>query len=203
MTTTTHAKLSQQAIVTAARQIAREEGEAAISIRKVAKSLNAGTMSIYHYIESREDLLVAMLDRVALEIEYPPPHEKSEQDVIAVLSALYESFKSEPWIIDALTRYDSASVHILPFVERVFVGLERMGFRDDELDELYWVMIEYTFGKVMSERPLNKPRSKAREEEFSQAFAKHPTLSRVDSEEGFLPGSYERGLRRILGVYGR
>ena len=44
-----------------ALQIADDEGFAAVSMRRVAARLEAGTMTLYHYVQSKDDL-VALMD---------------------------------------------------------------------------------------------------------------------------------------------
>jgi AcrR family transcriptional regulator len=62
------ATLSREIIVRAALEIADTEGLAAVSIRRVAAALGARTMSLYTYIDSKDDLLDLMADEVAGEV---------------------------------------------------------------------------------------------------------------------------------------
>lgn len=54
--------LSRDEIVRAALAVADAEGPQAISMRRIARELNAGTMSLYWYVSSKEELLDLMLD---------------------------------------------------------------------------------------------------------------------------------------------
>jgi AcrR family transcriptional regulator len=60
--------LSRTAIVEAALEIADTEGVDVVSIRRVAAALGARTMSLYTYIDSKDDLLDLMTDQVAGEL---------------------------------------------------------------------------------------------------------------------------------------
>jgi AcrR family transcriptional regulator len=60
--------LSRTAIVDAAVEIADAEGISVVSIRRVAAALGARTMSLYTYIDSKDDLLDLMADQVAGEL---------------------------------------------------------------------------------------------------------------------------------------
>jgi AcrR family transcriptional regulator len=54
--------LSIDAVVEAATSIADAEGLDAVTMAAVAQRLSFTTMSLYRYVESRQDLLVAMVD---------------------------------------------------------------------------------------------------------------------------------------------
>ena len=51
-------------IVAAAIAVADDEGPEAVSMRRIARELGAGTMSLYWYINSKEELHRLMLERV-------------------------------------------------------------------------------------------------------------------------------------------
>jgi AcrR family transcriptional regulator len=58
------APLSEAAIVDAALAVARTDGLAAVTMRRVAAELDTGAASLYVYVRNRNELLRAMLDRV-------------------------------------------------------------------------------------------------------------------------------------------
>ncbi|MFI6514055.1 TetR/AcrR family transcriptional regulator C-terminal domain-containing protein [Spirillospora sp. NPDC050679] len=68
-------KLTREAIVAAAIEIADAEGLEAVSIRRVAAELGVRAMSLYTHIDRKEDLLDLMYDEVAGEalVEGEPP----------------------------------------------------------------------------------------------------------------------------------
>jgi AcrR family transcriptional regulator len=63
--------LTREAIVRAAILLADAEGLDAVSIRRVASELQARAMSLYTYIERKEDLFDLMADEVAAEVLVP------------------------------------------------------------------------------------------------------------------------------------
>ena len=65
--------LSRAEIVSAAIGVADAEGAEAISMRRIARELRAGAMSLYWHIGSKEELLDLMLDALEAEIEVPEP----------------------------------------------------------------------------------------------------------------------------------
>ena len=69
------APLSQAAIVDAALAILTAEGLQAVSMRRVAATLDTGAGSLYVYVDGRDGLLEAMFDRIiaAVKLETPDP----------------------------------------------------------------------------------------------------------------------------------
>ena len=55
-------RFSRQQIAAAALEIADAEGFEAVSMRRIARSLGAGTMSLYRYITTKDDLLALVGD---------------------------------------------------------------------------------------------------------------------------------------------
>ena len=70
------APLSEAAIVDAALAVARTDGLAAVTMRRVAAELDTGAASLYVYVRNRDELLHAMLDRVAGEVPLVKPDPK-------------------------------------------------------------------------------------------------------------------------------
>ena len=92
-------------IAAAALRIADEEGIAALSMRRVAADLGAGTMTLYHYVNSKADLLALMTDAVMAEMLVP-------EDALtggwrAGLSAIAHRTRTvllrHPWAVTGLT----------------------------------------------------------------------------------------------------
>jgi AcrR family transcriptional regulator len=55
-------RFSREQIAAAALAIADAEGFAAVSMRRVATELGAGTMTLYHYVRTKDDLVALMDD---------------------------------------------------------------------------------------------------------------------------------------------
>src|SRR5215813_14275324 len=64
-------QLTRQKIAMVALAIADKEGFEAVSMRRVAQELKVGTMSLYHYVNDKNDLIAAMDDALMSEILLP------------------------------------------------------------------------------------------------------------------------------------
>ena len=58
-------------IAAAALAIADSEGIDAVTMRRVARELGAGTMTLYHYVRTKDDLLALMSDALLGELIVP------------------------------------------------------------------------------------------------------------------------------------
>ncbi|MET4783352.1 TetR/AcrR family transcriptional regulator [Glaciihabitans sp. UYNi722] len=94
--------LSTGRIVQAGIELADEEGLAGLSIRKLAQRLNAGTMATYRHIESKDELVILMVDEALGE---PPTKLRSSEGLRAGLTAwasgMSRRYGAHPWLLDA------------------------------------------------------------------------------------------------------
>ena len=64
-------QFTRDEIAAAAVKIADEEGFDALSMRRLAAELGAGTMTLYHYIHTKDELLALLNDSVMGEVVIP------------------------------------------------------------------------------------------------------------------------------------
>ena len=65
-------RFTREEIAGAAVHVADTEGIDALSMRRLATELGAGTMTLYHYVRTKEELLALVTDTVMAEILLPP-----------------------------------------------------------------------------------------------------------------------------------
>jgi AcrR family transcriptional regulator len=96
-------RFTREEIARVALAIADEEGIEAVSMRRVAGELGAGTMSLYHYVQSKDELLELMHDAMIGEVLVPegelPADWRGALTAIAMRS--FATFAQHPWAIEA------------------------------------------------------------------------------------------------------
>jgi AcrR family transcriptional regulator len=92
--------LSRDEIVRAAIAIADAEGPDAISMRRIARELRAGAMSLYWHVGSKEELLDLMLESLYAEIEVPEPSGDWRADLRAFACRYRAVMLRHPWAMD-------------------------------------------------------------------------------------------------------
>ena len=97
-------KLTREQIAEAALAIADREGFEAVSMRRVAAELGVGTMTLYYYVKTKDDLLTLMDDAIMAEIVVPPDRlPRSWRDgLVAIAHATRDVYLRHPWALRAL-----------------------------------------------------------------------------------------------------
>lgn len=94
-------KLSREQIAQAALAIADSEGFAEVSMRRVAAELDVGTMTLYYYVRTKDELLSLMDDALMGEVVLPP--ERLPRGWRAALTAIArisrDVFVRHPWAL--------------------------------------------------------------------------------------------------------
>ena len=103
--------LSRAAIVDAALRIADAEGIGVVSIRRVAAALGARTMSLYTYIDSKDDLLDLMADQVAGELLIDGELPDDWREAITLIArSEREAGLRHPWLVEMVYHRSHAVV---------------------------------------------------------------------------------------------
>jgi AcrR family transcriptional regulator len=63
----------REGIVDAGLRVLAHEGADGLSMRRVAEELGTGPASLYWHVANKDELINLLVDRVASEIELPPP----------------------------------------------------------------------------------------------------------------------------------
>ena len=121
-------KLNVRKIVLAAIELADLEGLAGLSIRKLGKQLGFTTMAVYRYIESREELLILMLDTA---LGPPPDTIRAASTWQETLSRwgqeLFKRYLLHPWLLDVPIVGPPTTPNHLQWVEDLLAGMESTG----------------------------------------------------------------------------
>jgi AcrR family transcriptional regulator len=114
------APLSENAIVDAALAITRAETLDAVTMRRVAADLDTGAASLYVYVRNRDDLLRAMLDRVAGTVPLVAPEpERWREQVHDLMREFRDALEAYPGLASVLTGD-------VPTTENVLAGAESL-----------------------------------------------------------------------------
>jgi AcrR family transcriptional regulator len=92
--------LSRDQVVRAAIEFADEEGLEAMSMRRIAARLGAGTTSLYWHVPSKDALYELMFDAVMGEIDLPERlTDNWREDLRALARSDHVLFQRHPWLI--------------------------------------------------------------------------------------------------------
>jgi len=96
--------LSRDLIAATALEIADREGFEAVSMRRIAEKLGAGTMTLYHYMRTKADLLALMDDAIMAEALVPAGELPTDWRgaLAAVARRSRDAYLRHPWAFYAL-----------------------------------------------------------------------------------------------------
>lgn len=89
-------------VVDAAVALADAEGLAAVTFRRLAAGIGAGTMSLYTYVPDKDRLVDLMVDRVGGALAEPARTGDWHADLLTLLSAQRDLMLRHPWLPSAL-----------------------------------------------------------------------------------------------------
>jgi AcrR family transcriptional regulator len=186
----TKVQLSRETIAAAALAIADAEGFEPVSMRRVAQELNVGTMSLYYYVKTKDDLIAVMDDAlmsVAL-LESVPKNWKPA--ITAIATRTHSMFLRYPW---ALVSMQSAplGVNAMRHMEQCLEALAKTSMTAKQKLTLLAMVDDFVFGHALREAASEK------EVDLEFATAKIATGDFPQIAETFKGGRIEIGKDRF------
>jgi AcrR family transcriptional regulator len=95
-------KLTRETIAAVALRLADKEGFEAVSMRRVAQELGAGTMSLYYYVKTKDDLIAAMDDALMGETLVPLLPKDWRRAMVEIAKRTHAALIRHPWSVAAM-----------------------------------------------------------------------------------------------------
>jgi AcrR family transcriptional regulator len=147
----TRTPLSYERIAQAGIRIADAEGLDAVTMRRVAKDLGAGTMSLYRYVDNRDDLLSLMSDLVSAEAIAPPPTGEWRTDLSEIAHTLRRVTLRHPWMAGRILRTTSFGPHTLAMAESTLTLIDGHGLSMSQLLDIWRTIVTFVRGFALAE----------------------------------------------------
>jgi len=135
--------LSRADILQAAVAVADAEGTEAVSMRRIARDMRVGVMSLYWHIESKDELHRLMLELVQGEIEAPEPSGDWRADLATYARNSRAALHRHPWAIDFLGAGPPTGPNDARNADRMIGSLEVVGL--DMLGTMWALMTLGTY----------------------------------------------------------
>ena len=195
-------QLSREAIGAVALAIADAEGFQAVSMRRVAQELNVGTMSLYYYVRTKDDLVAVMDDALMKEALLPAVPRNWKIAITQIATRTHAIFLRHPW---ALISMQSAppGLNAMCHMEQCLEALAETSMTVKQKLTLLAIVDDFVFGHALREAASEK----AVDTEFAAAqMAKgnFPRIAEVFSGGRIEIGKsrFREGLRLLLDEYG-
>jgi AcrR family transcriptional regulator len=143
--------LSRDEIVRTAIAVADAEGPEAISMRRIARELRAGPMSLYWYVGSKEELLTLMLETLEAEVEAPEPTGDWRADLRVFANQMRAALSRHPWALEFIGSRPPAGPNDARNLERLLGILAGLDLDARPTMDLLGAIATYVLGAVIRE----------------------------------------------------
>jgi AcrR family transcriptional regulator len=144
---------SRDDIAEAAVAVADADGLEAVSMRRVASELGLGTMSLYHYIRSKDELLDLMGDRImgGQLVDDADLEGGWREALTAIAQATRRNFERHPWMGGAMSPRPSTipGPNALRHVDQSLAAVADLGLDVPAQMEIIAVVDDYVIGFVV------------------------------------------------------
>ncbi|SPF77953.1 TetR/AcrR family transcriptional regulator C-terminal domain-containing protein [Pseudoprimorskyibacter insulae] len=168
-------KLSREAILEAALELADEGGLQAVSMRKVAARVGAEAMSLYNHIKNKEDLIDGIVDRVAARFVVPDVNGDWQEEMRKRAVSMHQVMMRHRWSpIPFVSRINTGPAQ-LRHVDATIGCLVTAGFTYEMADYAWNTLDSHIFGFTLKE--ISFP---FEPEEFAEVAQRYQTLITED-----------------------
>jgi AcrR family transcriptional regulator len=140
-------------IARAALEIADSEGFDAVSMRKVAQRLGAGTMTLYHYVRNKGELIALMNDAVMAEVVVPEG--ELADDWRAALTQIanrsHDAFSAHHWVFQKMGDDGAPGPNGMRHFEQSLQAVAGLGLDREQTFEVIGQVDDYVFGYSLRE----------------------------------------------------
>ena len=118
-------------------------------MRRVAAELGAGTMTLYHYVATKDELLALVDDAIMGEVVIPDDElpEGWRAGMTEIARRTRNAFVDHPWTVEMPRNSDGGPNGVRHFEQSLAV-MARTGLSRDECNELILLIDDYVFGYV-------------------------------------------------------
>jgi AcrR family transcriptional regulator len=205
-------------IARAALEIADSQGFDAVSMRRVAERLGAGTMTLYHYVRNKDELVALMSDAVMAEVVVPAG--ELSDDWRAALTQIAnrsrDAFKAHHWVFQKMSDDGVPGPNGMRHFEQSLQAVVGLDLNREQTFEVIGQVDDYIFGYSLREVQEAKEQehgwSPAVVEFFKRELATgdYPLIGEFFGDEDFEAaferamefiadeGRFHRGLKRLL-----
>lgn len=146
--------LSKRRVAREAVRLADREGVDGLSMRRLATALDAGAMSLYHYVANKEELLDAMIDIVFEEIELPSENDDWQSAMRQQAVSAREALARHPWAISLMESRTTPGPANLRHREAITACLRKAGFSPLMATHANWLISSQIYGYALQEASL-------------------------------------------------
>jgi AcrR family transcriptional regulator len=191
---------SRAEIARAALEIADSEGFDAVSMRRVAQRLGAGTMTLYHYVRNKDELITLMSDSVMGEILVPAGQLSGDWRVALTQIAhrTRGAFAAHRWILDQSADGGRPGPNGIRHFEQSLAAVGSLDLSPQEIFDLIGQLDDYVFGFSLREQQELEEHLTGWPPEVRDFFQRQLDTGDFPRIRALIGDDAEAGIERIL-----
>lgn len=148
------ARVSTGSVVDAAVRLADVDGLPAVTVRRLAGELDVSTMSVYTHVNSRDDLLVLMVDSVVARADRPGFGRLGwPARVRRVAEANLALLGEHPWLLDVADDRTALGPGAIAKYDHELAALAPLGLDDVTRDAALTFVLDFVRANAQARRP--------------------------------------------------
>jgi AcrR family transcriptional regulator len=192
-------RLTREAVVASAVELADREGLEAVSVRRVAAELKARPMSLYSFFERKDELVDLMLDQVLGEMLLDEVPAGDWRDALkAVLHRQIEVGRRHPWLMSAFGARAPIGPNAARHADQSLAAVASAGMPPERALQLLRAVDIYLWGFAMlaGQEQAARRRDGLTEDEWRDSTGAYFTELTAGGELPHLAEAGRRGLLR-------
>ncbi|MEX2983103.1 TetR/AcrR family transcriptional regulator [Streptomyces sp. C36] len=141
--------LDRDRIVATTVRMLDTDGLAKFSMRRLAAELGVTAMSVYWYVDNKDDLLELAMDQASAGMSVPDVSDESAdwRDQVRELATEYRKMLvAHPWVAQLVGQYLNIGPHSMAFSEAALAVMRRMGLDDRGVTGALNAVFQFVYG---------------------------------------------------------
>jgi len=139
-------RLSRERVLGVAIGLADAEGIEALTIRRLARELGVGTMSVYYYVAGKDEILDGIVDLVVAEMDLPHAGSAWKAELRRASVSAHDVLMRHPWAASLLLTGPRVSLARLRQMDAILGCLRGAGFSPEQTDHAYHALDSHIMG---------------------------------------------------------
>jgi len=148
------ARFTRRDLARAAVALVDAEGAEALSMRRLAQELGAGTMTLYHYVRNKDELLALVGDEVMAEVLVPDVTALPEdwvEAMVVIATRTRDAMRRHPWMFE-LNLDPGFGPSSVRHIDQTLFALRSLDADLDVKVDVVLAVDEYVMGYCLQER---------------------------------------------------
>jgi AcrR family transcriptional regulator len=130
-------------------------------MRRVAAELGVGTMSLYHHVADKDELVYEMADAIGAEMVLPGPVPADWREALRQIALrTRDTFARHPWLLEVGSQRPVPTPNTLRHIEQSTAAVAGLDVDPGTAMAMVFAVDDYTLGYVLRERHARQWRTR-------------------------------------------